>query len=58
MYIKLYSFIHDECDWRPLGYNLHTTGGHLGTICMRLAASRMKFLHALAVSCMQSRQFF
>jgi hypothetical protein len=24
---------------------------------MRLAASRMQFLHALAASCMQSRQF-
>jgi hypothetical protein len=33
------------CDWRPLGYNLHATGGH--PIYMRLAASRM-----------QSRQFF
>jgi hypothetical protein len=31
----------------PLGYNLHATGGHSGTIYMRLAASRM-----------QSRQFF
>ncbi len=26
------------CNWRPLGYNLNTTGGHLVTIRMRLAA--------------------
>jgi hypothetical protein len=32
------------CDWRPRGYNLHTIGGHLGTIWMRVAASQ--FLHA------------
>jgi hypothetical protein len=44
------------CDWRPLGYNLHATGGH--PIYMRLAASRMQTLHALAASCVQSRQFF
>jgi hypothetical protein len=46
------------CDWRPRGYNLHVTGGHAGTICMRLAASRIQFLHALAASCTQIRQFF
>jgi hypothetical protein len=46
------------CDWRPLRYNLHATGGHSGTIYMRLATSRIQTLHALAASCMQSRQFF
>ncbi len=33
-------------------------GGHAGTIWMRLAASRMQFLHALAASTVQSSQFF
>jgi hypothetical protein len=37
---------------------LHATGGHSGTIYMRLAASRMQTLHALVASCVQSRQFF
>ncbi len=37
---------------------LHVTGGHTGTIYMGLAASRMQTLHALAASCVQSRQFF
>jgi hypothetical protein len=46
------------CDWRPLGYNLYATGGHLGTIYLRLVASRMQILHAPAASCVQSRQFF
>jgi hypothetical protein len=27
------------CDWRPPWDNLHATGGHPGTICMRLAAT-------------------
>jgi hypothetical protein len=45
------------CDWRSLMYNLHAASGHSGTIFMRLAASRMHILHALAASCMQSRQF-
>jgi hypothetical protein len=51
-------FIHVACDWLPLGYNLHVMASHLGTIYMQLAASRMKTLHALAASCMQSRQCF
>jgi hypothetical protein len=51
-------FIHVACDWRPRGYNLHVTGGHSGTNYMRLAASRIQTLHALAATCMQSRQFF
>jgi hypothetical protein len=34
------------------------TGGHSGTIYIRLADSRMQTVHALAASCMQSRQFF
>ncbi len=51
------NFIHVACDWRPHGYNLHATGGHGGTNCMRLAASRMQILHALPASCVQSRQF-
>ncbi len=46
------------CDWRPLGDNLHATGGHSGTIYMRLAARRVQTLHALAAICVQSRQFF
>jgi hypothetical protein len=46
------------CDWWPLGYNLYATGSHSGTIYMRLAASIMQTLHALAASCVQSRQFF
>jgi hypothetical protein len=28
----LADFIHVACDWRPHGYNLYETGGHLGTI--------------------------
>jgi hypothetical protein len=36
---------------------LHATGGLVGTIYMRLAASRMQTLYVLAASCMQSRQF-
>jgi hypothetical protein len=47
-----------SCDWRPRRYNLYATGGHLGTIYMRLAASPMQTLHALVASCLQSRQFF
>ncbi len=46
------------CVWQPLRYNLYATGGHSGTIYMRLAASSMQTLHALAASCVQSRQFF
>ncbi len=37
-------FIHVACDCRPRGYNLHATGGHLGTICMQLAATRVQFI--------------
>jgi hypothetical protein len=37
---------------------LHATGGHAGTIYMRLAASCMQTLHTLAASCMQSQHFF
>ncbi len=51
-------FIHVSCDWRPRGYNLHAAGGNSSTVYMRLAASRMQILHALAASCVQSRQFF
>ncbi len=40
------------------GHNLPETGGHSGTNYMWLAASRMQILHALAASCIQSRQFF
>jgi hypothetical protein len=39
-------------------FMLHATGSHAGTICMRLAASRIQFLHALATSCKQIRKFF
>jgi hypothetical protein len=39
-------FFHAACNWRPRGYNLLATGGHSGTICKQLAASRIKFLHA------------
>jgi hypothetical protein len=38
--------------------SLYATDGHSGTFYMRLAASRMQMLHALAASCVQSRQFF
>jgi hypothetical protein len=57
---RVADFIHVACDWRPLRYNLHATGGHPGTILMRPAASCMQTLHALAASCncKQSRQFF
>ncbi len=50
----------DLCDEPPRGdhSNLHATGGHLGTICMRLAASREQILHVLAASSVQSRQLF
>ncbi len=52
-------FIHVACDWRPRGYNLHATGGHSGTLYMRLAAAtRMQTLHALAASCIRSCQFY
>ncbi len=49
---------------------LHANGGHAGTICMWLPATRVKFisywppvacmqiLHALAACCVQSPQFF
>jgi hypothetical protein len=52
------NFIHVACDWQPRRYDFHSTGSHSGTIYMRLAASRMHTLHALAASCVQSRQFF
>ncbi len=45
------------CDWQPLWYNLYATGGHSGTICMRLAAGRIQTLHVLAASCVQSQCF-
>jgi hypothetical protein len=56
--------------FRSILFMLHATGGqvgticmrlhdgHLDTICLRLAASRMHFLHPLAASTLQSRQFF
>jgi hypothetical protein len=55
---KNVNFIHVTCDWWPHGYNLHATGGHSDTICKRLAANRIQFLHALAASTVQSLQFF
>jgi hypothetical protein len=37
-------FIHVACNWRPRGYNLPANDGHSsGTICMPLAASRMRY---------------
>jgi hypothetical protein len=45
------------CDWQPLEYNLYATGGHSGTIYMRLTASRMNTLHALAASCVRDQLF-
>jgi hypothetical protein len=51
---NLADFIHVACHWRPRGYTLHATGGHSGKIHMRLAASRVQTLHALAASCVQS----
>jgi hypothetical protein len=50
-------FIYGACDWRPRWYNLFMANTW-GTICMKLAASRMYFLHALAASTVQSREFF
>jgi hypothetical protein len=47
-----------SCDWQQLWYNLFATGSHWGTIYMRLATSCMQTLHALAASCVQSRQVF
>ncbi len=44
---NFYQFFHFACDWRPRGDNLHATGGHSGTIHMRLVANLV-----------QSRQFF
>jgi hypothetical protein len=52
------TWVQFACEWRPLEYNLYVNGGHSDTIYMRLAASGMQILHALAASCMQSRQFF
>ncbi len=40
------TWVQFACIWRPLGYIFYATGGHLVTIWMRLAASRMLFLHA------------
>jgi hypothetical protein len=51
-------FIHVACDWQPRRYNLHATGGHSGAIYIRLAASHMQILHALAATTVQSGQFF
>ncbi len=52
-------------EWPPIACKfpsilliLHATGGHAGTVYMRLAASRMQTLDELAASCMQSCQFF
>ncbi len=50
--------IHVACDWQPHGYNLHAISSHSGTIWMRLATSRMQFLHALVASTVQCRQIF
>ncbi len=36
-------FFHFACNQRPQGHNLHATGGHSGTICMRLAATWLQF---------------
>jgi len=46
------------CKFRPILFMLHATSCHAGTIYMRLAASRMQTLHALAASCVQSHHFF
>jgi hypothetical protein len=53
-----YRLFHVACDWRPCGYNLYVTGGHLVTICMRLATSRMLFLHATGGQCSAKPPFF
>jgi hypothetical protein len=44
--------------FQPILFMLHATGGHSGTIYMRLADSSMQTLHALAASWVQSHQFF
>jgi hypothetical protein len=38
--------------------SFYATDGRSDAFYMRLAASRMQLLHALAASCVQSRQFF
>jgi hypothetical protein len=54
------------CKMKKIAGNLPASGGHAGTICMRLkatlvrmrlAASRMLILHALAASSVQSRLY-
>ncbi len=42
-------------DWRPVSLKLYLSGRQSHANCTPLAASRM---HALAASCMKSRQFF
>jgi hypothetical protein len=39
-------FIHVAYNWRPRGYNLHATGSHAGTICIRPAATQVQFVCA------------
>ncbi len=46
------------CKFPLILFMLHATGGRAGTNYMRLVASRMQTLHALAASCAQSHQFF
>jgi hypothetical protein len=31
------------CNMNKIGRNLHATGGHAGTICMRMAATGVQF---------------
>ncbi len=39
-----FNFILVACDWRPRRYNLHATGGHSGTIFMRLGVTRVEII--------------
>ncbi len=45
------------CNWRPCGYNLHATGGHSGTICMPLAATRLQDKRQADKRCVKGRLY-
>ncbi len=47
--------IKSTCNWRPHGYNLHATGGHSVTICMRLGATRLQDKRQADKRCVKGR---
>jgi len=53
--LYLHEWLPVACKLWPLWYNLYATGGHTGTIYMRLDAIRMQTLRALAASFLQAR---